>query len=290
MSFDYGVITLDVPLGSQVGFWQSISAPSDGFMRGNLIHTSGYPGDKGENNQFRVFNRAVRLFPQRLEYLHDIMGGQSGSAMWVRWEENRSIVGIVTTHDDPLTAVVANTGVRITSSILSDLRRWGVAPTPGLDRPTLRRGAKGPLVKNLQARLNLWLTTPPRTGPVLVIDGDFGQRTDAAVRAYQRDRGITVDGIVGPETWGTLMNTSEAEAEYEAAPAPAPPRPQRPVFTPQQRSHLSNLIRNAGLSNAGRSVRQNRGAMRRRRQIIRRYLQTMRTQSAGRRRESEFMF
>jgi hypothetical protein len=37
------------------------------------------------------------------------------------------------------------------------------------------------------------------------IDGIFGPRTDAAVRAYQRDNGLTIDGIVGPITWGSLF-------------------------------------------------------------------------------------
>ena len=44
------------------------------------------------------------------------------------------------------------------------------------------------------------------------IDGDFGPLTDAAVRSFQRNmakkyqaRGIDVDGIVGPVTWGLLL-------------------------------------------------------------------------------------
>ena len=36
------------------------------------------------------------------------------------------------------------------------------------------------------------------------IDGIYGSRTAAAVRSYQRDRGLKVDGICGPETLGAL--------------------------------------------------------------------------------------
>jgi peptidoglycan hydrolase-like protein with peptidoglycan-binding domain len=36
------------------------------------------------------------------------------------------------------------------------------------------------------------------------VDGAFGQRTEAAVRRFQGDRGLTVDGIVGPRTWDEI--------------------------------------------------------------------------------------
>jgi peptidoglycan hydrolase-like protein with peptidoglycan-binding domain len=38
----------------------------------------------------------------------------------------------------------------------------------------------------------------------LAIDGDFGDRTEAAVRNLQKLAGMTVDGKAGDSTWRTL--------------------------------------------------------------------------------------
>lgn len=39
----------------------------------------------------------------------------------------------------------------------------------------------------------------------VAVDGVFGPKTRAAVRAFQTSRGLAVDGIVGPETWKALV-------------------------------------------------------------------------------------
>ncbi|MBM3266345.1 MAG: glucosaminidase domain-containing protein [Candidatus Sericytochromatia bacterium] len=64
--------------------------------------------------------------------------------------------------------------------------------------PLLRRGSSGEAVKVLQRRLEELGFDP---GP---IDGEFGPRTQQAVKAFQRAERISVDGIVGPETWSHL--------------------------------------------------------------------------------------
>lgn len=45
---------------------------------------------------------------------------------------------------------------------------------------------------------------PYNFNPPLVSDGDFGSLTRNAVKDYQYYNGLTVDGIVGPQTWGSL--------------------------------------------------------------------------------------
>jgi hypothetical protein len=41
-------------------------------------------------------------------------------------------------------------------------------------------------------------------------DGKYGAATEKAVLAFQKDRGLTVDGIVGPQTWNVLVEATDA--------------------------------------------------------------------------------
>lgn len=64
---------------------------------------------------------------------------------------------------------------------------------------TLRKDSKGEDVKALQILLN------GRGYNCGNADGIFGAKTETAVRKYQQDKKLTVDGIVGPATMGSLM-------------------------------------------------------------------------------------
>src|SRR5207302_8472743 len=74
---------------------------------------------------------------------------------------------------------------------------WQALPADA-NTPLLARGASGSVVDALQKGLKKYST--PATDPGAV-DGDFGPKTEAAVKAYQQDRGIQADGIVGDQTW-----------------------------------------------------------------------------------------
>lgn len=72
------------------------------------------------------------------------------------------------------------------------------------DHPTIKQGSKGPAVKKAQKALSDRGYSPGAQ------DGVFGSQTTKAVKAYQTDRkdepvaALTVDGIIGPNTWARL--------------------------------------------------------------------------------------
>ena len=66
---------------------------------------------------------------------------------------------------------------------------------------TLKKGSKGDNVKALQTLLIGYGYDCGKYGA----DGDFGSATDEAVKKYQKKNGLTVDGIVGKNTWNKLL-------------------------------------------------------------------------------------
>lgn len=89
----------------------------------------------------------------------------------------------------------------------------------------LRIGSRGPEVERLQRLLN-----SHGARPSLDPDGNFGPLTAAAVREFQRSRGLTMDGIVGPQTWAALEGTSPQ-------PGTAPP-----AGTGQQQASVDDFL------------------------------------------------
>ena len=59
-------------------------------------------------------------------------------------------------------------------------------------RAMLRRGSRGESVKELQRLLGI------------AEDGDFGPKTETALIAFQKGKGLLADGLAGPKTWAAL--------------------------------------------------------------------------------------
>ena len=78
--------------------------------------------------------------------------------------------------------------------------------------PVLQVGSNGPVVSSLQTVLtngaDQWGGVTPGG-----IDGIFGPHTRASVEAFQQWAGVTVDGIVGDQTWGVPLHAAGATLE-----------------------------------------------------------------------------
>lgn len=66
------------------------------------------------------------------------------------------------------------------------------------NKPVLRKGCRGEAVRELQERLNYLGYSCG------VVDGIFGDDTKDAVKAFQAEHGLAVDGVAGAKTWDEL--------------------------------------------------------------------------------------
>lgn len=75
------------------------------------------------------------------------------------------------------------------------------SPSPSVTVPAFpgisKRGSKGKKIVTMQQRLK-------DRGWAITVDGIFGPKTETIVRAFQKEKGLAVDGIVGPITWNAL--------------------------------------------------------------------------------------
>ncbi|MFE3037033.1 peptidoglycan-binding protein, partial [Streptomyces canus] len=109
-------------------------------------------------------------------------------------------------EDTPLLESLAEAGQEYLASIYRAAGTLASEPDVGgtpvmpddVGTPTLSQGSQGEAVRKLQRLLNEHVPDLPS----LAVDGIFGPATDARVQEYQRRVEITVDGVVGPQTWG----------------------------------------------------------------------------------------
>ena len=139
--------------------------------------------------------------------------------------------------------VGAGTSAKLfSSSAKSATPKPTVKPTEA-PSATLQMGSTGERVVRLQSRLK---TLGYYNGNV---DGDFGAATRDAVRAFQRQNGLTVDGKVGQTTWDKINGNSKTAAPSTVA-TPVPenvyvlvtPAPDGSYVT-LQRGHYGSLVR-----------------------------------------------
>jgi peptidoglycan hydrolase-like protein with peptidoglycan-binding domain len=85
---------------------------------------------------------------------------------------------------------------------------------PGIDTSLMRQGDSGQKVEELQRQLQSKGFDPGQ------LDGQFGPRTEAAVKAYQTAHGLEVDGVVGQMTRAQLTQPVQMASQATAPVAP----------------------------------------------------------------------
>jgi peptidoglycan hydrolase-like protein with peptidoglycan-binding domain len=125
----------------------------------------------------------------------------------------RSLQYLLNAHGAKL-AIDGLFGPKTKAAVITFQRSHGLAVTGVVNADTwrsliitVRQGSVGPAVRAVQDQINFRNNKDGRT---LAVDGIFGSKTAAAVRAFQRAMsvqvpGFAVNGIVGPQTWQALV-------------------------------------------------------------------------------------
>jgi peptidoglycan hydrolase-like protein with peptidoglycan-binding domain len=107
-----------------------------------------------------------------------------------------------------VTAVFALSGA---VAVLAPAQAKAATTTKPCTHRVFKNGSVNECVASIQTMLNLVNKAN------LQVDRKFGSKTKTAVRAWQTTNKIYVDGVVGPETWGTLCSVSDGfDVAYKA--------------------------------------------------------------------------
>ena len=144
-----------------------------------------------------------------------------GTAVFTDKNGDKTHIGLFIGNGKVIEAAGVDAGVCVSNVTAGKWKCWGELKKVeyegggggGGDEPehlTIRRGSKGEAVKECQrllAKLGYDLGS-------YGIDGDFGRATEAAVKKFQQEHGLTADGICGPRTWEALEKAEPSEKKY----------------------------------------------------------------------------
>jgi glutamyl endopeptidase len=117
---DYGAIILpsNYRPGDKTGYF-GFGVKDNAYLMSSVLNLSGYPGDKGGNQQWFMALKPKSLSSRVITYDIDTMGGQSGAPVWVKVGEVRTCVGIHTNGHS-----TGNSATRIVTAVFNNLQAW----------------------------------------------------------------------------------------------------------------------------------------------------------------------
>jgi murein L,D-transpeptidase YcbB/YkuD len=157
------------------------------------VDLDGTNNDRGPADHIEALKQAFQKHPASQLWIHDGQIANRDIDNWRRRKyagsnkHNRHI------HWQTRTSGEKSTRPWEVDRVLDATNVKASTGTTGIGKRTLRKGMKGPDVGFLQR----WLGVKPD-------DNIFGDDTEAAVRRYQKNQGITVDGIAGPQVFARM--------------------------------------------------------------------------------------
>jgi peptidoglycan hydrolase-like protein with peptidoglycan-binding domain len=164
-----------------VGLWQGVKSGNSSFI-GIEAENAGGKTEAWPDVQMDAYRRGVAAILQHLGALPIMCCAHREYAL----PKGRKI--------DPVFDMLAfRTDVKNLMRGVGVTRPLIPAADVATGKMTLRRGARGADVEDLQRFVGA------------KVDGTFGPSTEAAVRRFQREKGLVGDGIVGPKTWALFQ-------------------------------------------------------------------------------------
>jgi len=120
-AYDFALLDLDDTIGDLTG-WMGLAARDDADLFDNLLNTAGYPTDldDGEGMWYAAdFAESIEPTAINLRGTFDAAQGQSGSGVWLRENDDRIVVGVVSTETRN-----HNVAARVTGDIFDVLDAW----------------------------------------------------------------------------------------------------------------------------------------------------------------------
>ena len=112
-----------------------------------------------------------------------------------------SVAALISGNNSPAEVIIskAEQGTADTQKPAQEAQKTTQEESVVITMQTMRNGSKGTQVKVLQWLLNEKGHYPGKA------DGIFGPNTLSAVKGFQKMKGLTVDGVVGAQTWAKLL-------------------------------------------------------------------------------------
>jgi V8-like Glu-specific endopeptidase len=118
--YDYGAIILPTNYrpGDQTGYF-GYAVKDDNYLKAATLNLSGYPGDKGGNQQWFMALQTKSVSSRVITYDIDTVGGQSGAPVWIKIGNDRYCVGIHTNGQNS-----GNSATRIVLEVFNNIKAW----------------------------------------------------------------------------------------------------------------------------------------------------------------------